>query len=86
MPMDTQMFHNDFVWGIIVATMPFVFMAVVKLSPIIVSTIGDVKYESLIQSQLQRAGMRKSVELYVDVTLTLLVSLILMPPLVYMTL
>lgn len=48
MPMDTQIFHNDFVWGAIVACMPFVFMAVVKLSALIISTVGDVKFESLI--------------------------------------
>ena len=48
LPMNTSVFHNDFYWEYIGATLPIVYLAVVKLSSSIISTIGDVKYENLI--------------------------------------
>lgn len=48
MPMDTSTFHNDFYWEYIGATMPIVYLAVVKLSQSIISTIGDARHEELI--------------------------------------
>ena len=85
MPMDTSPFHNDFYWEYIGATMPIVYLAVVKLSQSLVSTIGDVTHEEMIQSTLKRAGMRKSVELYLHGFLTILVSLVLFPGVIYIT-
>ena len=85
MPMNTGTFHNDFYYEYIGSTLVVVYFAILKLSDSVISTIGDVKYEDLIQSTLKRAGMRKSVELYIDGGLTILASLILFPLVTYLT-
>ena len=85
MPMDTGIFYNDFFWEVIGAMLPIVYLSIVKLSLSTISTIGDVNHESIIQSTLKRAGMRKSVELYVHGILTLVICLVLFPPVIYMS-
>ena len=45
MPMDTSMFHNDFYWAYIGASMPIVYLSIVKLSQSIISTIGGAIHE-----------------------------------------
>ena len=48
MPMNTSVFHNDFYWEYIGATLPVVYLAVVKLSNSIISAVGGAKYENQI--------------------------------------
>ena len=65
--------------------LPIVFLAVYKLSNIMIEKTGDITNEPVIQQSLKRAGMRKSVELYQHAFLTITLSLILFPPVILMT-
>ena len=79
MPLNTGKFTHDGFLLVIETLLPVVFLAVVRLADITLQKTGHIIHEDAIKRSLKRTGMRKSVEMIVHGTLTLIYVAIFFP-------